>query len=119
MASTDLVVAAPGSGCMLCLGSSSTNVWCSRTYSYLITTASTPKYQYEQTVNTYTMQAQVQTLTTESAGNYDGGSCCDTNANFITFTGKQAAAAVVTGWSKTNAQSVVDVESNGATCVAL
>jgi hypothetical protein len=60
MASTDLVVAAAGSGCMLCLGSSTTNVWCSRTYSYLITTAlASAKYQYEQTVNTYTMQAQL------------------------------------------------------------
>jgi hypothetical protein len=110
MASADLVVVAPGSGCMQCLGAGWTNVWCSRTYSYLITTASTPLYQYEQTTGAKAMQAQVPASDgAEVKGDYDGGACCETNASFVTLAGKVATAAGPTAvWNYNNAASVTD-----------
>jgi hypothetical protein len=123
MATADLVVVVPGSGCMQCLGKDSTNVWCSRTYSYLITTATTPLYQYEQTTGAKAMQAQIPAADgADSKGDYDGGACCDTNANFQTYTGAVAAAAApTTVWKYTAAQSKVSggVAGTAAGCPAI
>ena len=129
IAIADLVVVKPGSGCMACLGSSMSNVWCSRTYSFLVTTSSSPKYQYEQVTGALSMARETPTTDTlAKEGAYDGGSCCDTNANFLLQTGQINKAAVITGWEYSTGISSTDDATSGkpngapawaATCVAI
>jgi len=64
--------------------------------------------------------------TTAFVGDYDGGSCCDTNAEFLKQTGQvNLTSTPTTNWKyATNTASEVGAAANGvagwaATCVAI
>lgn len=66
-------------------------VWCSRTYSYLVSTGG--NYAYINTASGSAvlvadfLEAKVAASGTETTGTVDGGSCCGTNANFTGWIG--------------------------------
>jgi hypothetical protein len=75
-------------------------VWCSRTYSYLVSTGN--DYAYKNTasgsvvVAANYLEAKVAASGTVTTGTVDGGSCCGLNSDFLGWTGKVGTASSFT-----------------------
>lgn len=77
-------------------------VWCSRTFSYVISGTSVTTYNKDAT--SYNLGVQVIKATTDattwtSAAASDQGSCCNTAANYVALVGLSGTASVTTNWT--------------------
>ena len=94
------VTKAGSSTCVNCIAGGA--VWCSRTFSYVISGQSVTTYNKDATsynLGVQVLKANSDATTWTSAAAADQGSCCNTAALYVALVGLSGTAPVVTAWA--------------------